>query len=388
MCNLYDIVISNGCVIDTSQAINGIRNVGINGHKISTVTDKPLNAEFEIDATDCLVLPGLIDFHTHLYYGGSEYGLKPDYLLSQGVTAAVDAGTSGSAGFESFYHSIILNSSLHIRAFLSIGATGLSDPNHHQNYEYSNINIKKLKLLKERYPNQILGLKVAMSKRDVGELRLQPLRSAISIAEEIGNLSVCVHSTNPPCDIENLISEMRPGDILCHCYHGTGSSIIDENNMVKKEILKARERGVIFDIANGISHCSHKVTQNAIIQKFLPDIISSDIVSFAYGRSKRNKCLPYVMSKMLEMGMNLNDVVRAVTEVPAKMMHMENQIGTLKSGSWADISILKLENHNVAYEDADKEYYYGNKLLVPKMTIRNGQVTFCQIDFNNISKAT
>ena len=271
--------------------------------------------------------PGLIDFHTHLFEGGSLYGIHPDCLLSQGVTAAVDAGTSGSAGFEAFYRSIIQNSILTVKAFISLGATGLCDPKHHQSYEKSGVNLERLRTLKERYSDTVLGIKVAMSRHDVGELGLEPLLTAVETAECLGHdMRVCVHSTDPPCSSEELLSVLRKGDILCHCYHGTGPCILDEKGYVREAYRDARRRGVVFDMANGINHFCHESALGAIRQGFLPDVISSDMVSFAYGISRRNRSLPYVMSKLMAMGMELTDIIRAVTQTPAELMGMSKEI--------------------------------------------------------------
>lgn len=150
MAGSLDIVIQNGRVIDPAAGINEICSVGIEGAKIVDISAGHLDGKYTINADGCIVTPGLIDFHTHLFEGGSLYGIHPDCLLSQGVTAAVDAGTSGSAGFEAFYRSIIQNSILTVKAFISLGATGLCDPKHHQSYEKSGVNLERLRTLKER----------------------------------------------------------------------------------------------------------------------------------------------------------------------------------------------------------------------------------------------
>ena len=135
-------------------------------------------------------------------------------------------------------------------------------------------------------------------------------------------------------------------------------------------------------MANGISHFSHKCAKAALEQDFYPDVISSDMVSFAYGVSPRNRSLPYVMSKMMSMGMSEGDVLKRVTEIPAKLMNMEGKIGTLSPGADADICIFKIEDHEVAFEDAMNTNYVGKKLLIPQMTIKRGAVAFFQNRFN------
>ena len=380
---MFDYVIKNGTIIDPSSNTVGKRLwIGIEGPLIAKVSDEPLEGRCVVDAAGCYVTPGLIDFHTHLFHRGSEFGLKPDLLLSQGVTSAVDAGTSGSAGFESFYHSGILPATVDVRAFISLGATGLSDPNHHQRYDKEKVNIKKLRTLKRLYGESILGIKVAMSKHDVGSLGIEPLKTAIEIAEDIGDLRVCIHTTDPPCDSKELLDILRPGDIFCHCFHGTGSCILDTSGHVRKEYWDARQKGVIFDAANGINHTNHICSMTAVREGFLPDIISSDMVSFAYGISPRNRSLPYVMSKYLAFGMPLVQIIKAVTQTPAAIMGMSGKIGTLQPGAFADIAILKEEHASVQFEDAAKNLFSGQTLLCPQMTIKKGQVVFFQNTFN------
>lgn len=378
----FDIVIQNGHVIDPASGIDEVASIGVSGQKITEVAFSPLTGKNIIDAAGCIVTPGFIDFHTHLFDGGSVYGLRPDYMISQGVTAAVDAGTSGSAGFEAFYRSVIASSALTIKAFVSLGATGLCDPEHPQNYAKEKVNIARLKALKEKYPHEILGLKVAMSRHDVGELGIEPLLTAVELADEIGDMRVCVHSTDPVCDCTQLLAPLRPGDILCHCFHGTGDCILDEQKRVQKAFLEARSRGVFFDMANGISHFSHESALGAMEQGFLPDIVSSDMVSFAYGVSRRNRSLPYVMSKLYAMGMELSQIIRAVTQTPAELMGLSGRIGTLQPGASADITISRIEKCQVSFEDAKLQYFSGKSLLCPQMTIKSGQVAFFQNTFN------
>lgn len=382
MAEHYDLVIENGQVIDPAAGYHGRCAIGISGCKVAAVSQKSLSGACTIDAAGCLVTPGLIDFHTHLFAGGSEYGIRPDFLLSQGVTAAVDAGTSGSAGFEAFYRSVIQPSTVTVKAFLSLGATGLCDPNHHQNYARERVNRRRIRQLWDLYPDTLLGLKVSMSKKDVGALGLEPLHTALELAGERDNLRVCVHSTDPPCDSGELLAPLRAGDILCHCYHAAGSGILDEQGMVQPAYWEARKRGVIFDAANGISHFSHRSAISAMDNGFFPDVISSDMVSFAYGQSRRNRSLPYVMSKFLALGMPLTQIIQAATQTPAALMGMEGRIGTLAPGAFADVAIFRLEECPVNFEDAMQTYFRGEALLCPQMTIKNGQIVFFQNNFN------
>ncbi len=377
-----DLLIRNGHVVDTASGVDGIRDVAIRGRKIGPAGEAS-EAAHVVDATGCYVLPGLIDYHTHVYWGGSTFGVHPDLLLAVGVTATVDTGTSGYANYEAFRRGVIGYSMLKIKSFLSVNPAGLFDPKYHMHYEPEHFNVPRLAQLKELYGDDILGLKIMMSRVNVGDYGLEQLDATIAAAQEIGDMRVCVHTTDPPCEPEAIARRLRPGDIYCHCYTGRERTILDANGKVRRGILEARERGVLFDAANGMSHYDHELAAAAVAQGFLPDIISTDVVASALNTSRRAKSLPYIMSKYLSLGLDWKTVVKAVTETPAKLMKMEGAIGTLKPGACADVTIVKILDETVSYEDWKVTYKKGDRLVVPLMTICNGVVAYCQGTFDN-----
>jgi dihydroorotase len=377
-----DVLIKNGHVIDTTQNIDEIRDIGIEGGKIIDIANETLDAEKIVNAKGCYVFPGLIDFHTHLFHTGSGLAVRPELVLSTGVTAAVDAGTSGCSNYEAFYKSVILNTSVKIKSFVNVYSGGQLDFNMIEDYNPKLFNEKSIRRLKEKYKNEILGLKIRIGKEVVGDLGIEPLQSTIELAERIGDLAVCVHTTNSPCKASEIVKMLRKGDIYCHAYNGRENNIIDENGKVYEEIKKARERGVIFDVANGRNNYCHDVAVAAIKDNFLPDIISSDITSGKYNYGNYARSLTFIMSKYVTMNIDMKEIIKAVTETPAKVMGMENQIGTLKAGAYGDVSIFKLIDQDVIHKDYKSEIFMGNKLLIPQMTLSNGEIVYCQENFN------
>jgi predicted amidohydrolase len=165
-------------------------------------------------------------------------------------------------------------------------------------------------------------------------------------------------------------------------YHRTGDNLFDKNDKIPAAFLKARERGVMFDMAHGRTNFSHKVCQDALREGFPPDILTTDMTVEKLFILNQARSLPFVMSQFLSYGMSLTEVVRATTQTPARLMKMEGQIGTLAPGALADVAIFKMTNRKVMYLDKDREKHFGNGLLVPQMTISNGQLAFAQIDFD------
>ena len=199
------------------------------------------------------------------------------------------------------------------------------------------------------------------------------------MAEEFG-LPVAVHTTNPPEDAAEIAKLLRSGDIYVHVYQGTGSNITNSEGKVKAEVKAARERGVIFDAANGGNHWVFAVARAAIKDNFYPDVISTDITTKTLYKSPVYG-LPYIMSKYLNMGMNLESVVAACTSKPAQLMHMEHKIGTLKPGAYADVALFRLIDAPAKFSDTKGEVMIGEQLLVPKATIKDGQLVYKAIEF-------
>lgn len=378
-----NLLIKNGHVVDTTQNIDKVMDIGIYANRIVPV-EQDSDASKVIDAKGCYVLPGLIDFHTHLFYGGSGFGIKPDWLLSHGVTSAVDAGSAGCDNYEAFHNSIITNSTVRIRSFLNISSGGLYDAIIPENVDPSLFNERLICSIIDKYGEKVLGLKIRINEEVVGELgSVEPLSATVKLAEKIGGLSVCVHTTDSVCTASEVASILRKGDIFAHCFHGTVNGIMDSNSEIFPDILNARKRGILFDESNGSKNYSNQIAAIALGKGFFPDIISTDLSTVTLGTSNRCRSLPFVMSRSLSMGMTLPQVVKTVTETPAKLMNMEGEIGTLREGAFADIAIFKLEKQQISFDDIDGNIYEGDQVLIPQMTITDGRVVYSQTTFNN-----
>lgn len=374
-----DMVIKNGRVVDPSRNLDRVQDILIsNGKIIAPPLKEVIDAVHVIDASGCMVTPGLIDFHNHIFAAGSDLCVSADAaLLPSGVTAAVDAGSSGSANYELFLANMLLQK-VRSKSFLHVCPTGLGTTQFHEVLKPGAWDKNKINTLFEKYNHFLLGLKIRISKPIVGSLGLAPLQRTIEIANEIG-CPVCVHTTEGPAPVEELLALLRPGDIFCHVFHGIGETIITEGRM-KESVKKAQARGIIFDAANGSNHFSFATAEAALAEGFFPDVISTDLTVKTLFKPPVYS-LPYTLSKYLAIGCALSDVISAATKIPARLMGMEGKIGTLASGAYADIAIFKLVNKEVTFADAFKETRKGKLMLLPQMTIVNGQIVFRQLDF-------
>ena len=369
--------IQNGTVLDPSRGMNQAGEVRVSGERI--VADVPESAT-AIDASGCLVCPGLIDYHLHVYAGGTEIGTPADAgLLPQGVTTAVDAGSAGPVNYAHFSETVIARSAVRVLSVLNVSSAGLVTVRYPENVDPRHYDLEASARLLERYRGELLGLKVRQGKEIVAGLGLEPLRSTLRMADQLA-CPVVVHVTNAPCSQAELVDLLRPRDVFCHVFHGTGPTIFAPDGSLLPAIRSARARGVIFDAANGWSHFSFASAQAALRQGFLPDVISTDLTNRTVYKQPVFG-LPFIMSKYLSMGMPLMDVVTATTSTPARLIGMEKEIGTLAPGACADIAIFKKVERLVKLVDTQGVQWEGNTLLIPQLTMRAGKVLFRQIDF-------
>lgn len=382
-----DFIIRGGRVMDPYTAVDEIKDVVIQNTRIIDPQGEMVECDHVIDATGCIVTPGLVDFHTHIFYEGSGTCIRPDFMISQGTTAAVDAGSAGTVTYESFYKSVIAQSAVRIKSFLTTYSGGQLDFKLCEDFNPDLINFTRMERVIDQYRDNILGLKIRLSKGVVPEDKgLEYLKRVVELAEELDAklgtaLRVCVHTTNSPIAAGELADCLRPGDIFCHCFQGTGNTIVTEDGHMAPRILEARKRGVIFDAANGRGNFSLETARRALKAGFAPDIISTDLTLDKFNIPPYAKNLLTVMAKYMTLGMDFMDVLKAVTAVPAGIMGMEGRIGTLKPGAYADLVILRQKHINFVQKDYRNEELACDTLLVPQLTMCAGEINFCQTDF-------
>ena len=375
------LVIRGGMVVDPANGVERRASLIVEEGRVAGLCEVGAEpaAQQTIDAEGCIVTPGLIDTHLHMFHGGTENGIVPDAtLLPMGVTAGIDQGSAGSGNFQIFYDSIIARSQVHIFACLNISTQGLITSSYPENLDPKFSNLPAMKRLFEKYPNVLCGIKTRISKELVGALGNAVLENARSTADAIGT-RISVHTTNPSLPVPEFIGLFHKGDIYSHTYQGKGFSILGDDGKVSPSVWEARKRGVIFDSADARVHYLYPVVKQALSEGFLPDTISTDLVQGSLFQPGVFG-LPRVMSKYLALGLPLADVVRAVTAGPAKIVGRAD-LGQLGTGAAADIAIFKLKDCKTEIVDRERNTLTLNKMLVPQCTVLGGKVVFRQFDF-------
>jgi dihydroorotase len=367
--------IAGGRVFDPGQGIDTAGTVRIGGGLLSGIgigqpgASEPAAREV-IDASGLLVMPGLVDLHTHLFTGVSHYGVEPDMqCLSRGVTTAIDAGSAGAQTFPALRRYVIEPSETRILAFLHIAVQGMISSLVGELEDIRWASPRQAIARAREHADLIVGIKVRLGYQMVGNDPAPALRLAREAADELG-LPLMVHVIDLVPGLAWLLPYLRRGDIVTHCFHGNEGGILDDTGRVLPAALNARERGVLFDVGHGIGSFAYRVARSAISQGFAPDTISSDLHAHNVDGPVFDQAT--TLSKLLHVGMELGEVIRAATSTPALAVRRPGTIGALVPGQPADVSLLELRAGHWSLPDAAGETEVVERLLIPRMVIRSG----------------
>lgn len=380
----YDLLIKNGHVIDPKNKLDAITDVAITEGKIAKIAANiPATASKKIiDATGLYVTPGLIDMHTHVFVG-SKPGTFADGIFSvsaddfsfrSGVTAMVDAGTSGWQNFELFKEQVIDHSQTRILAFLNIFGAGLGSGQAIK--DISTINEDSSIAVMQRYKDIIVGARIG--HYDGSDWT--PFNTALDAATKM-NEPLFVECHLPQYSLQDQLNKMRPGDIITHSYEEITERVpvVDSNGKLNSFVLDAQKRGVLFDVGHGGAGFWFSQAVPAFQQGLAPNTFGTDLHRFSMNAGM--KSILNVMSKYLNKGMSLNDVVTRATWNSAKALKHE-ELGNLSEGAVADIAVLNLLNGHFGFVDAGGKRMEGNQKLDAELTIRAGKIVW---DLNGLS---
>ncbi|MET4635179.1 amidohydrolase/deacetylase family metallohydrolase [Kaistia defluvii] len=350
----FDLVLQKGRVIDPSQGIDRITDVAFADGKVAAIGDGLDAAGADIrDVSGRIVTPGLIDLHTHVYWGGTSLGVDAEaYARQSAVTTSVDTGSAGPGNFPGFRKHVIEPSEVRILAYLHVSFAGI--------YAFSNrimvgeshdmrlMAAQDAVEVADANRDVVVGIKVRIGRHASGDSGIAPLDIALQVSDELG-MPMMVHIDEPPPSYEAVVDRLRPGDVLTHCFRPFPNAPITGKGKIKPEVIAARERGVIFDIGHGMGSFSWKTARAMLEQGFAPDTISSDVHALCIEGPAFDQVT--TMSKFLHLGMPLNEVVAASTLNAAKAL-ARPELGTLKPGSPGDASILSIRNGAFPLEDS------------------------------------
>ena len=367
----YDLLITGGEVIDPDSGYHGRLDVAISEGKIAAVEPglDPARAAQTIDASGQIVTPGLVDLHTHIYWGVTYWGIEADPVAARtGVTTWLDVGSAGAYTFPGFRRYIAEPNRVRTFCLLNLSSIGLVAPS----WEFQNPNHWDVDLAVRTVDENrdlILGIKARIDGETTRGVGIAPLERARALADRV-DLPLMVHFGNGSPGLDDIVPLLRPGDILTHCFRGGDNALAGPNKPVRPDVRALRERGLILDIGHGTGSFSFDTTEAALAEGFLPDVISSDIHQLAVQGPMFD--LPTTLSKFLNLGMGLPDVIaRATSRAAAAMRRPE--LGTLRPGSAADVALFRVEEGDYTFHDIQMEERKGTKLLVNTRTLLAGE---------------
>lgn len=377
-----EMLIKGGHVIDPKNNIDGVLDVAISNGRILKIAKgiDSNNALHVVNARGMFVVPGLIDIHTHDFYGpdperhfcnGSESMLPDSFAFRNGITTVVDAGSSGWKDFPDFKKKIIDNSKTRVLAFLNIVGAGMRGRKFEQ--DTNDMDGKRTAMMAHQYHDYIVGIKLAHYKG----AEWKPVEEAIK-AGNIADIPLMIDfgDYKSPLSLEELlIKYMRPGDIFTHCFaelKGREYIVDTGSKKVKTYVWDAKKRGILYDVGYGEISFSFSQAIPSIESGFYPNSISTDM--HAAGRNKM-KDMPEIMSVFLALGMNVREVIERVTWNPAREIN-RNELGNLSKGTIADITILHVRKNDIEFYDHAGYKLDGSKSFECEMTIKSGKVVY------------
>ncbi len=361
----YDLILKGGRVIDPARKLDATRDVAIANGRISAVAANIAGEAAEtIDVRGKLVVPGLIDIHTH----AARTKDGPALCLADGVTGWIDAGSQGADRIQETI-AIAKSAPQPARVLINIGRAGVISEGDTMDLTRADVGLARAAISRNR--DMIAGIKARLSRDVAGNNDAEVLRRAQEVASEF-KIPVMIHMGQTMSPLPKLLALLKPGDIVTHMFAPPPNSIIDDGGKILPEVVASRKRGVRFDLGNGrVGHLRWDIVERVMKAGFLPDTFSTDWTPEA--RTAQVINFPNVMSKFLMMGMSLDQVIACATANSSHAFPVFRERGTLKPGAPADIAVLELREGSFEFEDNYGNKRTGKQRLFPSMTVLGGK---------------
>ena len=371
---MFDLVLQGGRVIDPAQAMDAVADVAFADGLVAAVGTNLGEAREVRDVSGKMIVPGLIDLHTHVYWGGTSLGVDPDdYAKFSGCTTLVDAGSAGPGNIHGFRRHVIERSEVRILPFLNISFAGIFglhwDIQFGESSDLRLLNSRVCLAVAREHADLVVGIKVRVGGGTSGALGILPMQMAQEVARAMG-LPLMGHLDAPPPPRSEVMALLGAGDILTHCFRPWPNSPAAPDGGVEADVLAARARGVIFDIGHGRGSFGFATAMQMLANGFLPDVISSDVHLTSIGGPAYNMLV--TMSKFIRMGVPLAEVIRASTINAATAVRKTDR-GTLTPGLLGDATVLEMEQGQFTFQDVIGETMTATEQLACRGIVLGGR---------------
>jgi dihydroorotase len=370
----HDLILKGGRILDPANGVDQISDIAFAQGKVANIGTGLGAAKETRDVTGFIVSPGLIDLHTHVYWGGTSLGIDAEeFCRKNGVTTAVDTGSAGPGNFAGFREHVIEKSAVRILAFLHVSYAGIFGFGRRvsvgEAHDMRLMAPEDAAEVAEANRDTIVGIKVRIGRNAGGTSGIAPLEIALQVADRVGMPVMC-HIDFPPPNYADVCAMLRPGDILTHAFRPFPNAPVSAQGKILPAVLDARKRGVLFDIGHGMGSFAFSTGRAMLANGFPPNTISSDVHALSIDGPAFD--LATTMSKFLCMGMSLPEVIRAST-TNAAMSMKRPELGHLGIGAVGDATILDIAQGMFDYVDVTGEHLAGDRRILAKGVVIGGR---------------
>ena len=374
---LKNFILKGGRLIDSASGLGGQRDVHVRDGVVAAIgADLKAEDATIIDVKDCIVTPGLIDVHLHLMNGLGAFGVDPDIFgVGSGVTTVVDAGSAGHSLLTVFRNYVTRNAKTRVLNYVNLSTLGgVTGPGYSILADPRLIDEDKIEKAVDANRDIIVGIKIMATGGALGAEGLKPLARARKLGDNL-KIPLLVHigeswtKDTAPVHVGDVLKYLRAGDIVTHMFTVHPGGLLDPNGKLWPQVRDAKESGVLMDVGHGLHNLNFDVARKVLDQELFPDGVSTD--GHRGNRAGPVYDLPTTMAKLMALGFSLNQVVEMATVNAAKLLGRSAELGFIRVGSPADISILRVDEREWKAVDSQKGTIQARQALVPVYAIRN-----------------
>jgi dihydroorotase len=373
---LSNYILQGGRVLDPGSNLDSQQDIHIRDGVVAAIGGNLKNdGATVIDVKGLIVTPGLIDVHLHLMNGLGAFGVDPDIFgIGSGVTTVVDAGSAGHSLLSVFRNYVTRSAKTRVLNYVNLSTLGgVTGPGYSVLADPRLIDEDKIEKAVDANRDIIVGIKIMATGGALGAEGLKPLARARKLGDDL-KLPLLVHIGESwtkdamPVHIRDVLKYLREGDIVTHMFTVHPGGLLDPNGKLWPQVRAAKESGVLMDVGHGLHNLNFDVARKVLDQGLHPDGVSTD--GHRGNRAGPVYDLPTTMAKLMALGFSLNQVVEMATINAARLLGRSNQMGFIRVGEPAEISVLRLEEREWKAVDSQKGTIQARRALLPVYAIR------------------